>query len=55
MSHDFLTEHQVNIGWKSFVIEDAVSREGCLDGWEGKTEIGDPFGDGVYMKKSVRI
>ena len=44
---------QVNIGWKSFVIDEAFSTEGCLDGWEGVTDIGSPFGDGIYKKKSV--
>lgn len=44
---------QVNIGWKSFVIDQAESVEGCLDEWEGTTDIGSPFGDGVYRKKSV--
>ncbi|CAM9453337.1 unnamed protein product [Hapterophycus canaliculatus] len=42
----------VNIGWKSFVIDHAVSTEGCLDGWEGTTDIGTPFGDGIYKKKT---
>ncbi|CAM9912464.1 unnamed protein product [Scytosiphon promiscuus] len=42
----------VNIGWKSFVIDHAVSTEGCLDGWEGTTDIGSPFGDGIYRKKT---
>eukprot|EP00752_Nemacystus_decipiens_P013014 g11513.t1 len=43
----------VNIGWKSFVIDDAFSTEGCLDEWSGTTDIGSPFGDGIYRKKSA--
>lgn len=35
------------------MIDEAVSLEGCLDGWEGTKDIGSPFGDGVYRKKSV--
>ncbi|CAM9772829.1 unnamed protein product [Pylaiella littoralis] len=43
----------VTIGWKSFVVERASSTDGCLDGWQGKTDIGSPFGDGIYSKKSM--
>lgn len=35
------------------MVDVANSAEGCLDGWEGTTDIGTPFGDGVYRKKSV--
>lgn len=46
---------QVDIGWKSFVIREANSQDGCLDGWEGVNDIGTPFGDGVYEKTTVRV
>lgn len=46
--------YKVDIGWKSFVIVESNSAEGCLDGWKGVTDIGTPFGDGIYRKKSVR-
>lgn len=44
---------QVDIGWKSFVIREANSQDGCLDGWEGVNDIGTPFGDGVYEKTTT--
>lgn len=46
---------QVDIGWESFEIVEAKSEGGCLDGWEGVTDIGTPFGDGAYSKDSVRL
>lgn len=36
------------------MVEEAVTTSGCLDGWEGTTDIGTPFGDGIYKKKTVR-
>lgn len=37
------------------MIDQAFSSEGCLDDWEGTTDIGSPFGDGIYRKKSVSV
>lgn len=51
----FETTHQVDIGWKDFVITEAVSTQGCLDDWEGRVNIGSPFGTGYYAKSTVRM
>ena len=46
---------QANIGWKSFVITKAVSTKGCIDDWEGESEIGSSFGTGIIKKATVSI